>query len=442
VLARPEGFEPPTPRFVVWCSIQLSYGRVGNCFQCFGRPVKRSRICPGQRRCTGATRVYLGITSAKGNRRDAGASAPLGADAPPLGGAPGLSLRQGGFWRAVPGVSSVGMQDARGGGRGRLRQEWLGARAQASRARSSFSRSRLKSFGALRAVKPTMPKVSMPASPTDLSDRDHFRVHADSDRDELFISKPLLGRVSQKWSIQLSRGINAVDGAFAGVVILSIDPWYLASFYESIDVKSNGMVLLAGLDGIVCARVANGERSVGQSLLGSALFQRVAEGDSGSFETFGQDDGIVRLASYRRVNGYPLVVSDRIGHVTLRLRHVAQGAMRFHVGDAVVAIGGERLGGADLVGHDALDFGGGKWNPAAAETPQVGQARMCAHRDAALFGSVEGLRHDLRIAGVKAAGDVRRGDDGQHGLVVAALVGAETFTEIGIEIDSRHRRLR
>ena len=29
-LARPEGFEPPTPRSVVWCSVQLSYGRV--CF--------------------------------------------------------------------------------------------------------------------------------------------------------------------------------------------------------------------------------------------------------------------------------------------------------------------------------------------------------------------------------------------------------------------------
>jgi hypothetical protein len=26
-LARPERFERPTPRFVVWCSIQLSYGR-------------------------------------------------------------------------------------------------------------------------------------------------------------------------------------------------------------------------------------------------------------------------------------------------------------------------------------------------------------------------------------------------------------------------------
>ena len=28
-MARPEGFEPPTPKFVVWCSIQLSYGRAG-----------------------------------------------------------------------------------------------------------------------------------------------------------------------------------------------------------------------------------------------------------------------------------------------------------------------------------------------------------------------------------------------------------------------------
>ena len=27
LVARSEGFEPPTPRFEVWCSIQLSYER-------------------------------------------------------------------------------------------------------------------------------------------------------------------------------------------------------------------------------------------------------------------------------------------------------------------------------------------------------------------------------------------------------------------------------
>jgi hypothetical protein len=30
-MARPEGFEPPTTKFVAWYSIQLSYGRTMNC---------------------------------------------------------------------------------------------------------------------------------------------------------------------------------------------------------------------------------------------------------------------------------------------------------------------------------------------------------------------------------------------------------------------------
>ena len=29
MMARPEKIELPTPKFVVWCSIQLSYGRGG-----------------------------------------------------------------------------------------------------------------------------------------------------------------------------------------------------------------------------------------------------------------------------------------------------------------------------------------------------------------------------------------------------------------------------
>ena len=36
-VARPERFELPTPKFVAWCSIQLSYGRV------LGRPLAGRR---------------------------------------------------------------------------------------------------------------------------------------------------------------------------------------------------------------------------------------------------------------------------------------------------------------------------------------------------------------------------------------------------------------
>ena len=40
-MARPKGFEPLTPRFVVWCSIQLSYGRLLGGFS----PRTRRLIC-------------------------------------------------------------------------------------------------------------------------------------------------------------------------------------------------------------------------------------------------------------------------------------------------------------------------------------------------------------------------------------------------------------
>jgi len=112
----------------------------------------------------------------------------------------------------------------------------------------------------------TASNLPLSSTPTSIRDREHFRTHIDSDRDELFISQPVLGRVSGKWSIHLSRRISAPDGSFLGIITIAIDPYYQASFYESVDLKKHGMVLLVGLDGIVRARVSGGSQTVGQSI--------------------------------------------------------------------------------------------------------------------------------------------------------------------------------
>ena len=79
-------------------------------------------------------------------------------------------------------------------------------------------------------------KVSSTAPPSDtridLSDEERFRAHLNSDRDDLFISKPVVGRNSGKASIQLSRRISNPDGTFAGIILASIDQGTLAQFYD------------------------------------------------------------------------------------------------------------------------------------------------------------------------------------------------------------------
>jgi hypothetical protein len=149
-------------------------------------------------------------------------------------------------------------------------------------------------------------------APVNLSDREHFQVHRDSPRDELFISKPVMGRASHKRTIQLTRKIIAADGSFDGVAVLSLDPEYLSSFYNSVDLGEAGTVTIASLDGTILASgraTAKGRDSViGQTLAGSPVLKLSAGAPAGTLLTRSRFDNVERLFSWRVVRGYPIIV--------------------------------------------------------------------------------------------------------------------------------------
>ncbi len=153
----------------------------------------------------------------------------------------------------------------------------------------------------------TSTKMLNPQKPVDLSDREHYRVHLHGSSDQLFISKPVIGRASKKWSVQYTRPLYDSAGAFDGAIVVSFDPDKFTQMYEKLDL-GNGGVIIVGTDSIV--RAASG-------LFSSSLGSRIEM--SGHGVKFLQSDGVKSIDSDQNrfkdivyvtqdVEGYPLKV--------------------------------------------------------------------------------------------------------------------------------------
>jgi len=148
------------------------------------------------------------------------------------------------------------------------------------------------------------------ATGIDLSDREYFRIFADGPYDQLFISKPVFGRITNRWAIQLAREVRDASGNLDGVIVASLDPYYLVRFYESIDLGNGGAVRLIGLDRVVRAQAGFETDMIGQAIVGSRLFNRLPAEPAGSYVGSGATvDGTERKFSYRMLSDYPLIVT-------------------------------------------------------------------------------------------------------------------------------------
>ncbi|HJV66024.1 MAG TPA: ATP-binding protein [Geomonas sp.] len=151
----------------------------------------------------------------------------------------------------------------------------------------------------------------LPPSPTDLSDREHFRVHLATPEDRLFISKPIIGRVSKKWSIQFTRKVFNKDGSFGGVLVVSIDPDYFSGFFRNFKLGKDGTIMLAGMDRVIRASSAampRGEEPKGMRFPADRPYFDSSRPAADVVDIARGLRGNARIVSYRRLKEYPLVV--------------------------------------------------------------------------------------------------------------------------------------
>ena len=148
--------------------------------------------------------------------------------------------------------------------------------------------------------------------PIDLSDREHFRIHLDGKYHGVFISKPVIGRVTGQMGFQVTKRVDSVDGRFLGVIVFSLSPSQLTALHKSIDLGPRGMMALFGTDNIVRARFGadspDGTTGVGTTLLPLAGRANADPSQDLIHIATSPVDHIVRIYSDRRIAGYPLFV--------------------------------------------------------------------------------------------------------------------------------------
>jgi two-component system, sensor histidine kinase SagS len=153
----------------------------------------------------------------------------------------------------------------------------------------------------------------------DLSAREHIQAHLRPDalpaemrpvmRDALFIGKPVLGKVSKKWTIQLSRRIAGHEGALKGVIVASVDPSYFEGVYKRVSLGQRGSLTLVGTDTVMRARVLGGQsQGMGTAVSPNGPFATYAAQTEGHLLSRSTVDAVDRIYAFRRVADYPLIL--------------------------------------------------------------------------------------------------------------------------------------
>jgi len=136
-----------------------------------------------------------------------------------------------------------------------------------------------------------------------------FRPHRENQRTPARPSPLLIDRMDGERNIMVSRGLNAPDGAFLGVITATVDPAYFLGPFGLPHLGPHGVVRLLRRDGVLLTGYPVSIAAAARDYSDSALLTRGIKGDGGLIRHAGLSAPGERISAVRVVEGYPLVVT-------------------------------------------------------------------------------------------------------------------------------------
>jgi diguanylate cyclase (GGDEF)-like protein len=167
-----------------------------------------------------------------------------------------------------------------------------------------------------------------------LGDREHFVKVMQQTDDNLYVAKPVLGRASSRWTIQIARKLFGLGENPAGVIVASIDVDLVGKFYDTAKLGIGGTLVLRNADYMVlAARGVDQGTFLGQRAPGQ-LEAKLQDGVYAQYWSEGRPDRTNRLITARRSTFFPLIFTVGMSKTEIYSRY--QSRQRFYLTGALV----------------------------------------------------------------------------------------------------------
>ncbi|GAB7529294.1 diguanylate cyclase [Pseudomonas sp. 3A(2025)] len=142
------------------------------------------------------------------------------------------------------------------------------------------------------------------------SDRDYFIYHRDNPSALVNVGSIVVSRTTGEPIIPISRRLETADGRFAGVVLATVPVAYFQTFFERLNVDTQGVIFIARYNGELLARRPTIDGLMTTNISKGEIFSKYLPArPNGIVFVTSVIDHIERLYAYRSVHGLPLVIA-------------------------------------------------------------------------------------------------------------------------------------
>jgi diguanylate cyclase (GGDEF)-like protein len=161
-------------------------------------------------------------------------------------------------------------------------------------------------------VTTTSPKIKTKKSVALL---EYFRIHAANPSQDLAISKPVRSALTGREVLLLSRRLDGEKGAFAGVIVIAIEPSTVVSFVDETKLGEADFVAIYSADG----NFLSAKTKIIQTQ--SSIFKAKASFDVPNGKVYRPaseyEDGKARIVAWNKVGNYPIVAMVGLAETTI-----------------------------------------------------------------------------------------------------------------------------